>query len=165
MSKPRCTSDWNSCRRWVPQDEAVQFETPLDQLKQNIQDTLIKPNQEALVSQLLLIRSCLDSCRSFVFVVALVYVSYFVFVRHVRNSFLNLKSARWAPPIHTTLFPFCPIPPLQVPEGEEVEFETPLSSLNKGASWQMCQRKAGELAPANSTNFNYTSVVKTWPLA
>ena len=113
MSKPRCTSDWNSCRRWVPQDEAVQFETPLDQLKQNIQDTLIKPNQEALVSQLLLIRSCLDSCCSFVFVVALVYVSYFVFVRHVRNSFLNLKSARWnfVPPIHTTLFPFCPIPP------------------------------------------------------
>eukprot|EP00435_Cladocopium_sp_Y103_P070758 s203_g36.t1 len=35
--------------KWVPEDEAIQFETPLDQLKQNIQDTLIKPNQEALV--------------------------------------------------------------------------------------------------------------------
>lgn len=37
--------------KWVPEDEAIQFETPLDQLKQNIQDTLIKPNQEALVPE------------------------------------------------------------------------------------------------------------------
>lgn len=54
---------------------------------------------------------------------------------------------------------------LQVPEGEEVEFETPLSSLNKGASWQMCQKKAGGLALANPCKFNYIWVVKTWPLA
>lgn len=41
-----------SLLRWLSEDEAIEFETPLDRLKQNIEDSLIKPNQEALVAGL-----------------------------------------------------------------------------------------------------------------
>ncbi|CAK9088440.1 unnamed protein product [Durusdinium trenchii] len=37
--------------RWVPEEEALEFETPFDQLKQNIKDAFLQPNQEALVPQ------------------------------------------------------------------------------------------------------------------
>mmetsp|Transcript_18280 Transcript_18280/g.21268 ORF Transcript_18280/g.21268 Transcript_18280/m.21268 type:complete len:210 (+) Transcript_18280:1-630(+) len=37
--------------KWLSEDEAIEFETPLDRLKQNIEDSLIKPNQEALVPE------------------------------------------------------------------------------------------------------------------
>lgn len=189
MSKPRCSSDWNSCRRWVPEDEAIQFETPLDQLKQNIQDTLIKPNQEALVPQLLLIWSCLDSCCSFVFVLVIgcnwsMFLTFWVrfffnfpfwFWRAARRSTwcrlrFSIDCTRHTAPIHTP-FPFAPFPPCR------------FLKVKKWSSKRLCQAWTKELlgcakrrlegwhyqllefSLANSCKFNYIWVVKTWPLA
>jgi len=36
--------------RWVREDEDRELETPLDQLKNYVEDTFIKPNVETLVS-------------------------------------------------------------------------------------------------------------------
>eukprot|EP00438_Fugacium_kawagutii_P018025 Skav216294 [mRNA] locus=scaffold494:85267:93878:- [translate_table: standard] len=83
--------------RWLSEDEAIEFETPLDRLKQNIEDSLIKPNQEALASG----RKAGNDPRVHVIIPYRLEV---------------LKTLRQSLPQEQL-----------VPRGEEVQFETPLS--------------------------------------